>query len=39
MFTTNDFFFFRKPAGLASTRGEEECFLTQFTQSGLEKTI
>jgi 23S rRNA-/tRNA-specific pseudouridylate synthase len=27
MFATNNFFFFRKPAGVASTRGKEQCFL------------
>jgi hypothetical protein len=27
MFATDDVFFFRKPAGIASTRGKEVCFL------------
>lgn len=33
MLATTNFFYFRKPAGLASTRGKETCFLSSFTAS------
>jgi 23S rRNA pseudouridine1911/1915/1917 synthase len=31
MFANDQCYFFRKPAGLASTRGKESCFLNSFT--------
>ncbi len=37
MYAHPDFFFFRKPAGLASTRGDALCFLDSFEKNDLTK--